>query len=226
MLELYMRLFEARSVNFESRGSAHGIGRDEILGAAATATKQHPLGNRIVLAEMGDAHSLTELDSWASTIIIPGLSDKVVSVVMGRPLPAQLDKLVYASPLYDRARRKAREYHVLAEYHDKKGDTAEVARYKKLAKDITDKEKAKVIESILTSGKCPKCRGTGVTERKGDQCPVCNGTGGVIPDMREIQREHGDERYRQFVKLADTMQIERNEWVNVFMRQITKEKAA
>ena len=29
MLELYMRLFEARSVNFESRGSVHGIGRDD-----------------------------------------------------------------------------------------------------------------------------------------------------------------------------------------------------
>ena len=34
MLELYMRLFESPSVNFESRGSIHGIGRDEVLGAA------------------------------------------------------------------------------------------------------------------------------------------------------------------------------------------------
>ena len=225
MLELYMRLFDAPSVNFESRGSAHGIGRDEILGAAATATKQHPLGNRVVLSEMGDAHSLSELDRWASTII-PGLSDKVVYVVMGRPLPAQLEKLVYASPRYGRARRKAREYHVLAEHHAKKGDTAEVARYKKLAKDITDKEKAKVIESILTSGKCPKCRGTGVTERKNQPCPVCNGTGGTLPDVREISKSHGAEVYHTFVRLVDTMQIDRNEWVNVFMRQISKEKAA
>ena len=43
MLELYMRLFESPSVNFESRGSVHGIGRDEVLGAAAVATKKHPL---------------------------------------------------------------------------------------------------------------------------------------------------------------------------------------
>ena len=225
MLELYMRLFESQSVNFESRGSAHGIGRDEILGAAAVATKQYPLGNRVVLAEMGDQHSITELDRWAS-IIIPGLSDKVVSVVMGRPLPAQLEKMVYASPRYDRARRKAREYHVMAEHHAKKGDTAEVARYKQLAKDITDKEKAKVIESILTSGKCPKCRGTGVTERKNQQCQVCNGTGGTLPDMREISKSHGAEVYHTFVRLVDTMQVDRNEWCNVFIRQISKEKAA
>ena len=225
MLELYMRLFESPSVNFESRGSIHGIGRDEVLGAAAVATKKHPLGNRVVLAEMGDQHSITELDSWAATII-GGLSQKLVAVVMGRPLPTQLDKMIYASPRYDRARRKAKEHHVLAEHYAKKGDEEEAARHKYLAKKITDEAREHVANSILTSGKCPKCRGTGVTERKGDQCPVCNGTGGVIPDTREIQREHGDERYRQFVKLADAMQVDRNEWVNAFMQQIFKERVA
>ena len=225
MLELYMRLFEARSVNFESRGSVHGIGLDEVLGAAAVATKKHPLGNRVVLAEMGDQHSITELDSWAATII-GGLSQKLVAVVMGRPLPTQLDKMVFASPRYDRARRKAKEHHVLAEHYAKKGDEEEAARHKYLAKKITDEAREHVTNSILTSGKCPKCRGTGITERKGQQCPVCNGTGGVIPDMREIQKEYGDERYAQFTKLADNMNVERNEWVNAFMKQINKEKAA
>ena len=225
MLELYMRLFEARSVNFEDRGSVHGIGRDEILGAAAAATQQHPLGNRMVLAEMGDQYSLSVLDGWAAAVI-GGLSQKLVAVVMGRPLPTQLDKMVFASPRYDRARRKAKEHHVLAEHYAKKGDEEEAARHKGLAKKITDEAREHVANSILTSGKCPKCRGTGVTERKGDQCPVCNGTGGVIPDTREIQREHGDERYRQFLKLADTMQVDRNEWVNAFMQQIFKERAA
>ena len=76
------------------------------------------------------------------------------------------------------------------------------------------------------NGKCPKCRGTGVAQRKVDQCPVCNGFGGVIPDVREIQRSSGDERYKQFVKLADNMQVERSEWINVFMRQIQRERAA
>lgn len=225
MLELYMRLFEARSVNFVATGSGSGIGRDEVLGAAAVATNKHPLGNRVVLAEMGDQHSINELDCWAATII-PSLSGELVSVVMGRPLPGQLERLVYASPRYDRARRKARVYHEKADHAAKKGDEEEVSRCKHLAKKLTDEARAHVIENIMTSGKCPKCRGTGVTERKGQQCPVCNGTGGVIQDMREIQRSHGDELYNQFVKLADTMQVERNEWVNEFMKQITREKAA
>ena len=225
MLELYMRLFEAQTVNFVSSGGGSGVGHDEVLGAAAVATKKHPLGNRVVLAEMGDQHSITELDSWAATII-GGLSQKLVAVVMGRPLPTQLDKMVYASPEYDRARRSAKIYHVLADHYEKKGDLDEVARYKAMAKDVTDKARKKVMERILTNGKCPKCRGTGVAQRKVDQCPVCNGSGGVIPDVREIQRSSGDERYKQFVKLADNMQVERSEWINVFMRQINKEKAA
>ena len=225
MLELYMKLFEARSVNFEAKGGGSGIGRDEVLGAAAAATQQHPLGNRMVLAEMGDQHSLSELDSWAATII-GGLSQKLVAVVMGRPLPGQLERFVYASPHYDRARREARVYRRKADHAEKKGDEEEVVRCNRLAKKLTDEARAHVIENIMKSGKCPKCRGTGVTERKGDQCPVCNGTGVVIPDTREIQKEYGDERYNQFVKLADTMQVERSEWVNVFMRQINKEKAA
>ncbi len=58
MLELYMRLFDPRSVNFVDTGSGAGLGRDEVLGAAALATNKHPLGNRVVLAEMGDQHSI------------------------------------------------------------------------------------------------------------------------------------------------------------------------
>ena len=225
MLELYMRLFESPSVNFESRGSVHGIGRDEVLGAAAVATKKHPLGNRMVLAEMGDQHSLSELDNWAATII-PGLSGALVSVVMGRPLPGQLERFVYASPRYDRARREARVYRRKADHAEKKGDEEEVVRCNRLAKKLTDEARAHVIENIMKSGKCPKCRGTGVTERKGDQCPACHGRGGVIPDLAEINKTHGAEVGSLFARLVDTLQIDRSEWVNSFMQQIFKERAA
>ena len=224
MLELYMRLFESPSVNFESRGSIHGIGRDEVLGAAATATKRHPLGNRVVLAEMGDQHSLSELDSWAATII-GGLSQKLVAVVMGRPLPTQLDKMIYASPRYDRARRKARVYHEKADHAAKKGDEEEVSRCKHLAKKLTDEARAHVIENIMTNGKCPKCRGTGVTERKNHQCPACHGRGGVIPDIKEIHRTHGVEVGNLFAHLVDTLNLDRTEWVRRFAWQLTKERA-
>ena len=225
MLELYLKLYEARSVNFESRGSIHGIGRDEVLGAAAAAAKRHPLGNRVILAEMGDAHSLSELDKWAATIL-PELSSTLVSVVMGRPLPGQLERFVYASPRYDRARREARVYHSKADHAAKKGDEEEVARCKRLAKKLTDEARAHVIENIMTNGKCPKCRGTGVTERKNHQCPACHGRGSVIPDITEINKTHGAEVGVLFARLVETLQIARSEWVKEFMRQIQREKAA
>lgn len=224
MLELYMRLFEARSVNFESRSSIHGIGRDEVLGAAAAATKRHPLGNRVILAEMGDAHSLSELDKWAATIL-PELSSTLVSVVMGRPLPGQLERFWLASPRYDRARRSAREYRVLAERYAKKGDEKEVIKNKAMAKEVTDTARQRVIDDIMANGKCPKCRGTGVTPRKGEQCPTCFGRGGVIPDIKEIHRTHGVEVGNLFAHLVDTLNLDRTEWVSQFTWQLTKEKA-
>ena len=224
MLELYLKLYEARSVNFEDRGNAHGIGRDEVLGAAATATKRHPLGNRVILAEMGDAHSLSELDKWAATIL-PELSSTLVSVVMGRPLPGQLERFWLASPRYDRARRSAREYRVLAERYAKKGDEKEVIRYKAMAKEVTDTARQRVIDDIMTNGKCPKCRGTGVTQRKGEQCPTCFGRGGVIPDIKEIHRTHGVEVGNLFAHLVDTLNLDRTEWVRRFTWQLNKEKA-
>lgn len=218
-------IYEARSVNFEAIGNAHGIGRDEVLGAAATATKRHPLGSRVILAEMGDAHSLSELDRWAATIL-PELSSTLVSVVMGRPLPGQLERFWLASPRYDRARRSARKYHVLADYYAKKGDEKEVIKYKAMAKEVTDTARQRVIDDIMTNGKCPKCRGTGVTQRKGEQCQTCFGRGGVIPDIKEIHRTHGAEVGVLFARLVETLQIARSEWVKEFMRQIQRERAA
>ena len=224
MLELYMRLFEARSVNFESRGSVHGIGRDEVLGAAAAATKRHPLGNRVILAEMGDAHSITVLDNWAAALL-PSLSGTLVATLMGRPLPGQLERFVYASPRYDRARRKAKEHHALAAHYAKKGDEEEGVRQKVLAKQVTDEAKARVIDDIMKNGKCPKCRGTGVTQRKGEPCPACAGSGRVIPDISEIHRTHGPEVGNLFAHLVDTHNLDRTEWISEFMRQLTKERA-
>ena len=225
MLELYMRLFEARTVNFVSSGGGSGVGHDEVLGAAALATNKHPLGNRVVLAEMGDQHSINELDCWAATII-PSLSGALVSVVMGRPLPGQLERFVYASPRYNQARREARVYHSKADHAAKKGDEEEVSRCKRLAKKLTDEARAHVIENIMTNGKCPKCRGTGVTERKNHQCPACHGRGSVMPDIAEINKTHGAEVGVLFARLVETLQIARSEWVKEFMRQIQRERAA
>ena len=225
MLELYMRLFESPSVNFESRGSIHGIGRDEVLGAAAVATKKHPLGNRVVLAEMGDQHSITAMAEWAKTIL-PELYESVVAVALGRPLPEQLNKLIYAHPRYDRERRRASVMKSKAKHLAKTGKADEAKQLEEQASGVIAIARKHCKEEILSKGRCPKCHGTGKMERKEGVCQVCNGTGKTIPDIREIHKKYGNEISKLFTHLTDVMQIERNEWVNEFMRQIQRERAA
>ena len=108
MFEMYLRLYEARTVSYLPLPNAGVLGREEVINAAAIATKQHPLGDRMVLAEMGDQHSLLELSRWAETAL-PHLGDDVIMVALGRPLPSQLEQLIKVSPRYVRASKKARE---------------------------------------------------------------------------------------------------------------------
>ena len=224
MLELYLKLYEARSVNFEARGNAHGIGRYELLGSAAMATNRHPLGHRMVMAEAGDQHAIKALDEWAKSIIHE-LSQDVVAVALGRPLPEQLMKLVYSSPRYDRERRRSAEIKAKAKHLRNLGKNHDAKEKDLLADGIIHAAMERCKKEILTSGRCPKCRGTGVMERKGDQCPICNGTGKTLPDLNEIYKKYGYESLRKFKSIIDVLQTEQNEWVKEFMRQLTKEKA-
>lgn len=225
MLELYLKLYEARSVNFEARGNAHGIGRDEILGSAAMATSRHPLGHRMVMAESGDQHAIKALAEWAESIIHE-LNQEVVAVALGRPLPDQLMKLVYASPRYDRERRRCSEIKAKAKHLRNLGKNHDAKEKDLLADGIIHAAIERCKKEILTSGRCPKCRGTGVMERKGDQCPICNGTGKTIPDVSSIQEKHGNDIYRKFIHLVDLMQIDKSEWIRAFVEQVNAEKVA
>lgn len=225
MLELYMRLFEARSVNFEARGNGAGIGREEILGAAAIATKAHPIGNRIVLADMGDECSL----KYLSTMIL-GFGkqhrDELFAVVMGRPIPEQLEKLVYKSPRYKREARRAAVVRQKSENLLQAGKINQAAEKKIEANTIIENAKNRVREEVLRTGKCPACRGAGVYQRKTDTCTCCLGTGNAYADLTLLKKKMPADEYTRFVKLAEKIAIERQEWINEFMRQIQRERAA
>ncbi len=225
MLELYMRLFEARSVNFVATGSGSGLGRDEVLGAAALATKAHPVGNRIVLADMGDECSL----KYLSTMIL-GFGkqhrDELFAVVMGRPIPEQLEKLVYKSPRYKRESRRAAVVRKKSENLLQAGKLSQAAEKKIEANTIIDNAKNRVREEVLRTGKCPACRGAGVYQRKTHTCTCCLGTGNAYADLTLLKKKMPADEYTRFVKLAEKIAIERQEWVNEFMRQIQRERAA
>lgn len=225
MLELYMKLFEARSVNFEAKGGGSGIWRDEVLGAAALATKAHPTGNRIILAEMGDEHSLRSLDTMIRCLM-PTQPNELMAVLMGRPLESQLESMIYQSPRYKRESRRAAVIREKGKHLSMSGKVKDGAAKKLEAQAVIDAAKARVREEILRTGKCPSCRGTGVRERKADTCQVCHGSGGVHADVAELRKRLTPAVYKQFIGLAEKLAIERQEWINVFMRQIQRERAA
>lgn len=225
MLELYMRLFEAKSINFESRGSAHRIGRDEILGAAAHATKRNPLGNRIVLSEMGDQHSLIALSDLIHAQW-PEQHDAIFAVLMNRPLPQQLEDLVFKHPRYKREARLAAEIRAKATHLRRCGKESEAKAKDDEAKAVISHAKQRVKEEIMRTGKCPACHGSGFMERKRDMCPICVGSGAVTADTSELKKKMAPETYHSFTQALDAMLVSRSSWVDDFMRQIAREKCA
>lgn len=223
--ELYLSLYEPRTVSLLPRGSTHGIGREEILGAAAAAKAKHPLGDRVVLAEMGDQRSITELADWVKTIL-PDLYQEVVTVALGRPLPAQMEKLIKLSPRYVSEHTRFRKMKAEANHLRKCGKNHKGDKLELEADGILYAAHEHCKRNILSNGKCPRCRGTGRMERKDEPCPICNGTGNVIPSVHSVLKKHGPEVYSKFVRLVDIMQMDKSDWMRLFMRQIGAERAA
>ena len=226
MLEMYLRLHQARSVNNEScRGSSHSIGRDEVLNAGAMAAKNHPVGHWLILAESGDEKSLFDLIEWVKPQL-PELYDEAISVAMGKPTSGQLRKLVYAHPRYQRERRRAAEITAKAKHLSAKGDGIKATELDVQASQVMTAAIIHCQMDIISHGHCPKCRGTGVTERKHESCPVCGGSGKIIPDYKSIQKKHGDDIYNAFIRLVDQLQFERSDWLRMFNRFVSAEKVA
>lgn len=226
MLELYMRLFEARSVNFESRGRSHkSLSRDEILSAGAKAARRHPLGHFMILADDGDEHAIKELAKWAETLL-PELCSDVVAAALGRPTNGQLNHMIRNHhPRYDRARRKAAILTAVAVHADKIGKPEEAERQRQSAAHALAVADAQCKAEILSSGKCPRCRGTGVMMRdKVTPCPACAGSGSVIPQLGFVMRKHGAEVSSRFTHMIDELQMARSDWLQVFYAQISREK--
>ena len=223
--ELYLSLYEPRTISLLPRGSTHGIGREEILGAASAAKAKHPLGDRVVLAEMGDQRSISKLAEWAKGIL-PDLCQEVVAVALGRPLPEQLEQLIKVSPRYARESARARKLRAEATHQHKCGHHHNGEKLELEADGILYAAHEHCKRNILSNGKCPRCRGTGRMERKDEPCPICNGTGNVIPSVGDVLKKHGPEVYSKFVRLVDIMQMDKSDWMRLFMRQIGAERAA
>ena len=228
MLELYLKLHESRTVNYDPRGRHHSkIGREEVLAAGGKAAHQHPLGHYMVLADDGDEHAIKELANWAKSLL-PELHEDVIAVALGRPTTKQLHYLIHNHhPRYDRARRKAVILTATAKHLDKTNKTAEAAQKRQEAEQLLARESAHCKAEILSSGKCPRCRGTGVmTRNKVTKCHACEGSGNVVPQLGFILRKYGADVSAQATHLIDELQAAKSDWLQAFYAQISREKEA
>ena len=225
MLEMYLRLCEARAISYMAIPNSGLLSRDSVINAATVAKHRHPLGDRMILAEMGDQHSITELADWAKGIL-PALHQEVVMVALGHPLQDQLEYLIKVSPRYVRAIKKARALQSEAAHEHRLGNHHRAGELELEADRMTQVEHEHSKASILSNGRCPRCRGTGRMDRKNESCPICGGSGTVIPSLKVVLEKHGQEVYAQFIHLVDVMQIDKSDWLRLFRRQIAAEKAA
>lgn len=228
MLEIYLDLHSARTVSFDARGRSHkSLSRDEILGAGAKAARLHPLGHFMILADDGDEHAIKELAKWAETLL-PELCSDVVAAALGRPTTGQLNHMIRNHhPRYDRARRKAAILTAGAIHADKSGKPEEAERQRKSAAHILAVADAQCKAEILSSGKCPRCRGTGVMMRdKVTPCPACGGSGSVVPQLGFVLRKYGAEVSNRFTHMVDELQMAKSDWLQAFSAQISREKEA
>ncbi|WP_024873137.1 hypothetical protein [Tolumonas lignilytica] len=222
-LETYLLLHQAKTVATDSRGSSHGIGRDEILHAGAVAALKYPIGHHLFLAENGDEKSLLALIQFANEHL-PELTEEVVAVAMGKPTTEQWNRLVRAHPRYERERKRADKIKSQAKFVLRKGDEGEAERLTKIAEKVKSDAVAHCRKDILSTGSCPSCRGDGIAVRRKTTCVTCRGTGKIIPDDASIKRIHGDEVYAKFRKVVESMLFDKSDWVRMYYRQINCEK--
>lgn len=225
MLEFYLKLYNAKSTSYSSHGCSHSIGREEVLGAAAESAHKHPLGHAMFMAENGDREFCEQLAEWAGSILPEHAAD-IVMVAIGRPLPNMMSSLIRQSPRYDREQRRSKIIKSQAAHLREVGCGKQAVELMRNAATVMQCAITRIEREILEQGRCPRCHGTGIAERKGTACHVCHGSGKTIPDLARMKSQLSKEEYHQFVHLVELLQSEQGEWERGFLIQIRLEKAA
>ena len=230
MIEMIMRLFEARAASIETAvgRSTGALTRDEFIAAAAAGCRSHPIGWHLLMLDetQDEASAAILIEYLVRACGSEDVARAALAIIMRRPLPAQLDGLIYKSPYYMAERRRASVIMEQAKRAHRVGDNARYVNLKGQRDAIMRSARDRVADEILQSGRCPKCRGTGQMERKHEECRVCNGTGSVVPDINLVGRQLGPNAQALVSRIVDCVQIDRSECVNVIARRINAERDA
>lgn len=224
-LEMVLRLFSPKGALHEpSSGNASSLGRDEFLGALQVAAKSNPQGYQYLMADhlMDEQAIQGLLTHFCATLGDDEVGCMALAILLRRPLPEQLDRLMPSHPHYDKERRRAAVVMEKAKRAHRAGNDHEYQRLLDERNEILRLARDYCVAEMLQSGRCPHCKGTGKRPRLGDECPKCHGTGRVVPDADLVSRRFGvqvrqsvdravDEVIHQASDLARTMDQQVNE---------------
>ncbi len=224
-IEMALRLFSPKGALHEpSSGRSSTLGREEFLGALQVAAKSNPQGLQFLMADhlMDEQAIQGLLTHFCATLGDDEVGCMALAILLRRPLPEQLDRLMPSHPHYDKERRRAAVVMEKAKRAHRAGNDHEYQRLLDERNEILRLARDYCVAEMLQSGRCPHCKGTGKRPRLGDECPKCHGTGRVVPDADLVSRRFGvqvrqsvdravDEVIHQASDLARTMDRQVNE---------------
>ncbi|QHB83376.1 hypothetical protein GIS01_15030 [Aeromonas veronii] len=228
-LEMALRLFSPKGALHEPTSSNfNAMGRDDFIGALQVAAKNNPQGLQFLMADhLLDTSAISELVAhFEGAIGNAEAGGMALAILLRRPLPEQLDRLVLSHPHYDKERRRAAVVMEKAKRAHRSGNDHEYQRLLAERNGILSLAHDHCVAEMLQSGRCPHCKGTGIRPRKGDECPKCHGTGRVVPHADMVARRFGQEMRQRVEQLVDEVIHQASDLSKIMDRQVRQMRAA
>ncbi len=228
-IEMALRLFSPKGALHEpSSGRSSTLRREEFLGALQVAAKSNPQGLQFLMADhLGDEQALASLlTHFSTTLGSEEAGGMALAILLRRPLPEQMDRLVLSHPHYDKERRRAAVVMEKAKRAHRGGNDHEYQRLLAERNEILQLAHDHSVAEMLRSGRCPHCKGTGVRPRKGDDCPKCHGSGRVVPDAELVSRRFGLDMRQAVERAVDEVLHQASDLSKLMDRQVREMRAA
>ncbi|MFB2863066.1 TIGR02642 family protein [Aeromonas sp. MdU4] len=228
-LEMALRLFSPKGALHEPTSSNfNALGCDDLIGALQMAAKDNPLGLQYLMADhLVDKQAIVELQAYFSTTLGDAeVGAMALVILLRRPLPEQLERLVLSHPYYDRERRRAAVVMEKAKRAHRAGNDHEYQRLLAERNAILNAAHGRCVDEMLQTGRCPHCAGIGRRLRIGGECPKCHGTGRITPDIALVSRRFGIETQRSVEKIVDEVICQASDLARTMEQQVREMRAA
>lgn len=228
-LEMALRLFSPKGALHEpSSSSFSDLGYDEFLSALQVAAKDNPLGFQYLMADhLMDEQAIQGLMThFCTTLGDDEAGGMALAILLRRPLPEQLERLVPSHPHYDKERRRAAVVMEKAKRAHRAGNDHEYQRLLVERNGILTTAHNRCVDELLQTGRCPHCQGTGKRLRLADECPKCHGTGRVVPDVELVSRRFGVTMRQSVERAVDEVIHQASDLAKIMDRQVREMRAA